>query len=52
MALLVESNPKRIRTHDPGREPCGQSYKATMIVNYDPRVIPDWKIPHIMTLDS
>ena len=34
-----------------GREPCGQSYKAPTIVNYDSRVIPDLKIPHIMTLE-
>ena len=30
----------------------GQSYKASMIVIYDSRVIPDLKIPHITTLDS
>ena len=29
----------------------GQSYKASMIVIYDSRVIPDLKIPHIMTLE-
>ena len=28
----------------------GQSYKAPMIVIYDSRVIPDLKLPHIMTL--
>ena len=33
-------------------ELCGQSYKASMIVNYDSRVIPDLKIPHITTLES
>ena len=31
---------------------CGQSYKHFTIVNYDPRVVPDWKIPHITTLES
>ena len=31
---------------------CDQSYKASTIVNYDPRVVPDWKIPHITTLES
>ena len=31
---------------------CGQSYKAPTIVNYDSRVVPDWKIPHITTLES
>ena len=30
----------------------GQSYKASMIVIYDSRVVPDWKIPHIKTLES
>ena len=30
----------------------GQSYKGFTIVNYDSRVVPDWKIPHIMTLES
>ena len=30
----------------------GQSYKHFMLVNYDSRVVPDLKIPHIMTLDS
>ena len=31
---------------------CGQSYKHFTLVNYDTRVVPDWKIPHIMTLES
>ena len=31
---------------------CGQSYKASTIVNYDSRVVPDWKIPHITILES
>ena len=30
----------------------GQSYKHFMIVIYDSRVVPDWKIPHITTLQS
>ena len=30
----------------------GQSYKASTIVNYDSRVVPDLKIPHITTLES
>ena len=30
----------------------GQSYKASTIVIYDSRVVPDLKIPHITTLDS
>ena len=31
---------------------CGQSYKKNLVVNYDSRVVPDWKIPHITTLES
>ena len=31
---------------------CGQSYKHFTLVNYESRVVPDWKIPHIMTLES
>ena len=31
---------------------CGQSYKHFTLINYDSRVIPDWKIPHITTLES
>ena len=30
----------------------GQSYKHFTLVNYDSRVIPDWKIPHITILES
>ena len=30
----------------------GQSYKAPTIINYDSRVVPDLKIPHITTLES
>ena len=30
---------------------CVQSYKASMLVIYNPRVVPDLKIPHITTLD-
>ena len=30
----------------------GQSYKASTIVIYNCRVVPDWKIPHITTLES
>ena len=29
----------------------GQSYKHFMLVNYNSRVVPDWKIPHITTLE-
>ena len=32
--------------------PCGLSYKASTIVMYDSRVVPDLKIPHITTLES
>ena len=31
---------------------CGQSYKHFTLVNYDSRVVPDKKIPHITTLES
>ena len=31
---------------------CGQSYKASMIVIYDSRVVPDLKIPNITTQES
>ena len=31
---------------------CGQSYKASTIVIYNSRVVPDLKIPHITTLES
>ena len=30
----------------------GQSYKQFTLINYESRVVPDWKIPHIMTLES
>ena len=30
----------------------GPSYKHFMLINYDSRVVPDWKIPHITTLES
>ena len=31
---------------------CGQSYKQFTLVNYDARVVPDLKTPHITTLGS
>ena len=31
---------------------CGQSHKHFTSVNYDSKVVPDWKLPHIVTLDS
>ena len=31
---------------------CGQSFKHFTLVNYNSRVVPDLKIPHIMTLES
>ena len=31
---------------------CGQSYKHFTVVNYDSTVVPDFKIPHITTLES
>ena len=33
-------------------KPSGQSYKASTIVIYDSRVVPDLKIPHITILES
>ena len=36
---------EKVRVHH-----SGQSYKGSTIVNYDSRVIPDLKIPHITTL--
>ena len=30
---------------------CGRSYKHFTIGNYDSRVVTDWKIPHITTLE-
>ena len=30
----------------------GLSYKHFTMVNYDSRVVPDWRIPHITTLES
>ena len=30
----------------------GQSYKGFTIVNYNSRVVPDWKTLHITTLES
>ena len=31
---------------------CGQSYKQFTLVNYNSRVVPDLKTPHITTLES
>ena len=31
---------------------CGQSYTHFTIVNYDSTVVPDLKVPHIITLES
>ena len=35
-----------------GLKTSGQSYKGSMIVNYDSRVVPDLKITYITTLKS
>ena len=40
-----------VERQDP-RHTCGQCYKASTIVIYDPRVIPDLKILPITTLES
>ena len=34
------------------QETCGQSCKTSSIIISDSRVVPDWKIPHITTLES
>ena len=41
----TESEPIKLETS-------GQSYKASMIVIYASRVVPDLKIPHITMLES
>ena len=41
-----------VATYERIRATSGQSYKASMIIIYDSRVIPDLKIPHTTTLDS
>ena len=35
-----------------GQPISGQSYKHFTLVNYESRVVPDWNIPHITTLES
>ena len=48
----TQSPPLRITSKAPPTvQVCGQSYKASKIVIYDSRVVPDLKIPHIMTLE-
>ena len=37
---------------NPSKKNSGQSYKHFTHVNYDSRVVPDLKIPHITTLES
>ena len=56
MSFKLDSRPLVVsiewlsRKRDPRSS--GQSYKASTIVIYDSRVVPDLKIPHITTLDS
>ena len=50
-ASLV-ADPLSFFTFNTASVTCGQSYKASMIVIYDSRVVLDLKIPHITTLES
>ena len=43
-SCLVKSDPVNLETS-------GQSYKHFTLINYDSRVVPDWKIPHITILE-
>ena len=45
-------NQRTLTTWEGSLYGCGQSYKASTIVIYYSRVVPDLKIPHITTLDS
>ena len=59
-SLLGQRNESSRTTSSPGSfryqsllfKTCGQSYKASTIVIYASRVVPDLKIPHITTLES
>ena len=53
LILLTSFSPETAKTTSTREKICsGQSYKASTIVIYDSRVIPDLKIPHITTLES
>ena len=43
-AFVIEEMSERVSS--------GQSYKHFTLINFDSRVIPDWKIPHITNLES
>ena len=47
--LGFEPTTFRLQVLSLNHKTCGQSYKHFTLVNYDSRVVPDWKIPHIMT---
>ena len=46
LKLILELSSHNFRVHT-----SGQSYKASTIVIYYSRVVPDLKIPHITTLE-
>ena len=48
--LFLRAGSTRLGTYTPYSS--GQSYKQFTLVNYDSRVVPDWKIPHITTIES
>ena len=61
--MLVDSHPSQqylglhwtdiwLQQELPRLDTSGQSYKQFMLINYDSRVVPDLKTPHIMTLGS
>ena len=52
IAIFLNFNKKYADDWNLNADLCGQSYKASTIVIYDSRVVPDLKIPHITTLDS
>ena len=53
-SIFLAWNRLRVPKNLPRRlgNPCGHSYKGYTIVNYDSRVVPDWKTLHITTLGS
>ena len=40
------------RSREKYTQTCGESYKHFKLINYDSRVVPDWKKTNIMTLES
>ena len=53
LPILVHDYTQNLNaTTNPSLADQRQSYKASMIVINHSRVVPDWKIPHIKTLES